>query len=92
MKWIGISGSWRKTNEEIEEKIRATVREIFEQGNGMVSGGALGVDYIATGVALKLNPEADRIKIFFRPRLKNMPSITESTRNSELSRKNRRRI
>ncbi len=64
MKWIGISGSWRKTNNEIEEKIRAIVREIFETGNGMVSGGALGVDYIATDEALKLNPKADKIKIF----------------------------
>lgn len=64
MKWIGISGSWRKTNDEIEEKIRTIVREIFEKGNGMVSGGALGVDYIATDEALKCNPEADKIKIF----------------------------
>lgn len=64
MKWIGISGGWRKTNHEIEEKVQAIVREIFETGNGMVSGGALGVDYTATDVALKLNPEADRIKIF----------------------------
>ena len=64
MKWIGISGSWRKTNNEIEEKLRAIVRETFEAGNGIVSGGALGVDYIATDEALKRNPNADRIKIF----------------------------
>lgn len=64
MKWIGISGSWRKTNDEIEEKIRAVVREIFEARNGMVSGGALGVDYTATDEALKLSPKADRMKIF----------------------------
>lgn len=64
MKWIGISGSWRKTNEEIEEKIRTTVREIFEAGDEIISGGALGVDYIATDEAMKLNPEAGRIKIF----------------------------
>ncbi len=64
MKWVGISGSWRKTNKEIEEKIRAVVRDIFEAGNGMVSGGALGVDYTATEEALKLNPKADKIKIF----------------------------
>jgi len=64
MKWIGISGSWRKTNDEIEEKLRAIVREIFEAGNGIVSGGALGIDYVATNEALKCNPSADRIKIF----------------------------
>lgn len=64
MKWVGISGSWRKTNKEIENKIRAIVREIFEAGNGIVSGGALGVDYIATDEALKRDPKVDRIKIF----------------------------
>ncbi|MFA5084246.1 MAG: hypothetical protein WC475_02600 [Candidatus Paceibacterota bacterium] len=64
MKWIGISGSWRKTNDEIENKLRQIVREIILRGDGIVSGGALGVDFIATEEALKHNPEADRIKIF----------------------------
>lgn len=64
MKWVGISGSWRKTNSEIEEKLRQIVREIMVRGDGIVSGGALGVDYIATDEALKSNPKADRIKIF----------------------------
>jgi len=40
MKWVGISGSWRKTNDKIEEKIRSVAREIFETGKGMISGGA----------------------------------------------------
>jgi hypothetical protein len=64
MKWIGISGSWRKTNKEIESKLREIVRGIILCGDGIVSGGALGVDYIATDEALKHNPEADGIKIF----------------------------
>ncbi|MBI4085091.1 MAG: hypothetical protein HY432_01110 [Candidatus Liptonbacteria bacterium] len=64
MKWIAISGSWRKTNEEIENKIRNTVREIMARGDGIVSGGALGVDYITLDEALKLNPKAERIRIF----------------------------
>jgi hypothetical protein len=64
MKWIAISGGWRKTNQEIEEKVRDVVREIMERGDGVVSGGALGVDYIATDEALKYDPGAERIKIF----------------------------
>ncbi len=64
MKWIAIAGSWHKINSEIEIKIRQTVAEIFEAGNGIVSGGALNVDLVALDEAMKLNPEADRIKIF----------------------------
>ncbi len=62
--WFGISGSWRKTNEEVEESVREAVRKIIERGDGIVSGGALNVDYFATDEALKLNPTADRIKVF----------------------------
>ena len=47
MKWIAISGGWRKINKEIEDDVRKTVREIISQGDGIVSGGALNVDYIA---------------------------------------------
>lgn len=64
MKWIAIAGSWHKINSEIENKIRQTVAEIFEAGNGIISGGALNVDFIALDEAMKLNPGADRIKIF----------------------------
>ena len=64
MKYIGISGSWRKTNPEIERKVREVAREIMERGDGIISGGALGVDYIALDEALKHDPKAERIKIF----------------------------
>lgn len=70
MKWIGISGSWRKTNKEIEEKLRNTVRDIMTGGNGIVSGGALGVDYLATEEAMKYDLTAERIKIFLPTTLK----------------------
>jgi len=62
--WFGFSGSWRKTNEEIEKKVREAVGQIIGRGDGIVSGGALNVDYFATDEALKLNPKADKIKIF----------------------------
>jgi predicted Rossmann-fold nucleotide-binding protein len=64
MKWIGISGSWRKTTKEIETKLRNIVREIIRRGDGIVSGGALGVDFIALDEALKHDSKAERIKIF----------------------------
>ncbi len=64
MKWIGISGSWRKTNDEIEEKVRNIVREVMMRGDGIICGGALGVDSIALDEALKHNPNAERIKVF----------------------------
>ena len=62
--WFGISGSWRKTNEIVEQGVREAVRKIIERGDGIISGGALNVDYFATDEALKLNPTADKIKIF----------------------------
>ena len=64
MKWIGISGGWRKINQEIENKVRSTVRDIIQRGDGIVSGGALGVDYIALDEASKNDLKAERIKIF----------------------------
>jgi len=64
MKWIAISGSWRKTNEQVESDVRKVVREIITSGNGIVSGGALGVDYIAIDEALILNPSATQIRIY----------------------------
>lgn len=70
MKWSGISGSWRRTNQEIEEKLRNIVREIVMQGDGIVSGGALGVDSIALDEALKIDTRAERIRIFLPTTLK----------------------
>ena len=64
MKWIAISGSWQKINKKIEKDIRGTVREIISRGDGIVSGGALNSDYVATDEALKVDSDAKRIKIF----------------------------
>lgn len=64
MKWVAISGSWRKMNKELEKDVRDNVRKIISGGDGIVTGGALNVDFIATDEALKLNPTAEKIKIF----------------------------
>ena len=63
MKWIVISGSWRTSSEELTKDVRATVAEIMKRGDGIVSGGALGVDQVATEEALRHDPGASRIKI-----------------------------
>jgi uncharacterized phage-like protein YoqJ len=64
MKWFGISGSRLSTNEHIEKDVREFVREVINRGDGIVTGGALGVDYFATDEVLKLNPEANHIKVY----------------------------
>lgn len=64
MEWVAISGSWRNLTLEIESEVRDNINEIIGQKNGIVSGGALGVDWIATDQAIKLNPKMDKIKIF----------------------------
>lgn len=64
MKWIGISGSWRATSEEVERDVRDVVREVILRGDGIVTGGALNVDYFATDEALKYDSVAKQIKVF----------------------------
>jgi len=70
MKFVAISGSWRKVNKEIERKVRKIVSQILKMGNGIVTGGALGVDYIALDEALKHDKNAQRIKVFLPTTLK----------------------
>ncbi|MBI1215169.1 MAG: hypothetical protein GC185_05035 [Alphaproteobacteria bacterium] len=68
--WVAISGSWRKTDESVEKDVREAVRDIIAAGDGIVTGGALGVDYIATDEALKCDPAARQIKIILPTSLK----------------------
>ncbi|MFW9877086.1 MAG: DNA-processing protein DprA [Candidatus Thorarchaeota archaeon] len=62
--WFGISGSWRKTNQEVETAVRENVREILNRGGGIVTGGALNVDFFATDEALKLDATGNSIKVY----------------------------
>jgi hypothetical protein len=64
MKWIGITGSWRATNKQVENDVRREVSNIIKAGNGIVTGGALNVDHFATDEAVKHNPNCKQIKIF----------------------------
>jgi len=63
MKWIGISGTWRLTNPRVESDVRRAVSDLFSSGNGIVTGGAVGVDHFATDEMLRLDPLARSIKI-----------------------------
>lgn len=69
MKWIIFTGTWRLTNKEVENDVRLAARRVFENGDGLVTGGATGVDYFAMDEFLKLNPECTRIRIFIPARL-----------------------
>ena len=53
MRWIAISGSWRTVNEEVKKDVESAVRTIIKNGDGIVTGGALGVDYVATQLIWK---------------------------------------
>jgi len=63
MEWYGITGSWRKTSKKVESDVRMSVRDIIVLGDGIVTGGALNVDWFATDEALKHNPDATQIKV-----------------------------
>jgi hypothetical protein len=79
MKWTAIAGSWRHTNLDIEIKVRESVKSVIALGNGLVSGGALGVDFIATDEALQSGIEASKLKII-------IPSTLAIYRSHYLSR------
>jgi predicted AlkP superfamily phosphohydrolase/phosphomutase len=64
MKWVGISGSWKATSAEVEKDVREIVRSVLKQGNGIVTGGALNVDYFATDEMLLNDPDATHVRVF----------------------------
>ena len=42
MKWILFTGTWRLTNKEVEEDVRAAAREVIARGDGVLTGGRQG--------------------------------------------------
>src|ERR1035437_8450130 len=63
MKWILFTGTWRLTNKDVEHDVRVAVREVLSRGDRIVTGGATGVDYFAMDEAMKLYPDASRLKV-----------------------------
>lgn len=53
MKRYAISGTWKIYNKQVQQDVEEIVRKILSNGDGIITGSALGVDYIATEIALK---------------------------------------
>lgn len=64
MQWLCISGSWRRVNAVMDKMIREKVAATLAAGDGIIAGGAAGVDYIALQEALRHDPGARRVRIF----------------------------
>lgn len=71
MKWILFTGTWRLRDSAVEEDVRSTARETLSRGDGIVTGGATGVDYFAIDEALRFDPTGSRLKVFLPTNLKN---------------------
>lgn len=63
MKWILFTGSWRLANGQVEEDVRNAVRKVIACGNGVITGGATGVDFFAMDETLKLQPDCSKLKV-----------------------------
>ncbi len=71
MKWILFTGTWKLTNKEVEDDVREAARQVLLRGDGIVTGGATGVDYFAMDEAMKLFPDASRLRVI-------IPALFES--------------
>jgi hypothetical protein len=59
--WVGVSGSWRYAPPGLRDAVQREVAAVLAAGKGIVTGGALGVDYWATQTALDIDPQ--RLKV-----------------------------
>jgi hypothetical protein len=64
MKWYAISGSWRTINDAVKLDVETIVTEITSKRDGIVTGGALGVDYTATETVLRKGDVRKQIRIY----------------------------
>jgi hypothetical protein len=64
MKWYLFTGTWRLTSPEVENDVRAAVREVISRGDGIVTGGATGVDYFALNELSKIDGDFRMVKVF----------------------------
>ena len=61
--WYAVSGSWRSSCPELIDDVQNDVAQVAGAGNGIVTGGALGVDFVATETALLIDETAERLKV-----------------------------
>lgn len=70
MRWILFTGTWRLTNSQVEQDVRASVRGVLARGDGIVTGGATGVDYFAMDEAMQIDPAASQLQVIIPTDLK----------------------
>ncbi len=63
MKWYGISGS-RVFNLQVEKDVVNLVRRVIFSDGGIVVGGALGVDFIATDTVMNVGDHKNPIRMY----------------------------
>lgn len=69
MKWIIFTGTWKNTNEEVENDVREAVRDVLSRGDGVITGGALGVDLFCMDEVLKVNPTCTHLRVIIPSKL-----------------------
>ncbi len=69
MKWILFTGTWKLTNKEVEDDVRKAVRDVITRGDGVLTGGATGVDYFVMDEVLKLQPTATHLRVIIPAQL-----------------------
>ena len=69
MKWAVFTGTWKIINKEVENDVRQSVREVLERGDGLITGGATGVDYFAMHEALSIEPNATHLRVIIPAQL-----------------------
>lgn len=69
MKWIIFTGTWKNTNEEVERDVRESVREVLAKRDGIITGGALGVDLFCMDEVLKINPTCTNLRVIIPSKL-----------------------
>lgn len=69
MKWIIITGTWRITTPQVEKDVREVVRKIISEGNGIVTGGATGVDFFAMDEYFKHDQSCKNLRTFIPAKL-----------------------
>ena len=68
MKWLAVVGT-REVDSKIRRDIERFVSQKITEGNGIVSGGATGVDHEAARLAYECGLEAARFQIFLPVKL-----------------------
>ncbi len=63
MRWTLFTGTWRLTDADVERDVRNAARDIFDRGDGIVTGGATGVDFYAMDEAMRIDPSASRLRV-----------------------------